>query len=176
MLDNLTPQLLAGQIISLVGLALCIAGFSSKRDDRLLVLLIGANIAFAIHFVLFSSWTAAALTLLIIVRIALARAFYGSWTAMTIMLVLSAIAAALTWQGPIDIFPVIAAVLGTVGMFILRGIPMRIVLAGAALAWTLNNILIGSIGGTLTEGIIFVTNLITIGRLIRAKRRGLLPS
>lgn len=176
MLDNLTPQLMAGQIISLVGLALCIAGFSSKRDDRLLVLLIGANIAFAIHFVLFSSWTAAALTLLIIVRIVLARRFYGSWTAMTIMLVLSAIAAALTWQSPIDIFPMIAAVLGTVGMFVMRGIPMRLVLAGAALAWTLNNILIGSIGGTLTEGIIFVTNLITIGRLIRAKRRGLLPS
>ncbi|TDT43129.1 inner membrane protein [Halospina denitrificans] len=176
MLDNLTPQLLAGQIISLVGLALCIAGFSSKRDDRLLVLLIGANIAFAIHFLLFSSWTAAALTLLIIVRIALARRFYGSWTAMTIMLLLSALAAAFTWQGPIDIFPMTAAVLGTVGMFILRGIPMRIVLAGAALAWTLNNILIGSIGGTLTEAIIFVTNLITIGRLVRAKRRGLLPS
>lgn len=176
MLDNLTPQLLAGQLISLVGLALCIAGFASKRDDRLLVLLIGANIAFAVHFVLFSSWTAAALTLLIIVRIALARTFYGSWTVMGIMLLLSALAAALTWQSPVDFFPLTAAVLGTVGMFALRGIPMRIVLAGAALAWMLNNILIGSIGGTLTEGIILATNLVTIARLVRAQRRGLLPS
>ena len=35
----------------------------------------------------------------------------------------------------------------------------------------LNNLAIGSIGGTLAEGLIFVTNLITIARMARARKR-----
>lgn len=46
---------------------------------------------------------------------------------------------------------------------------MRIMLGLAALAWMLNNLAIGSIGGTLAEGMIFVTNVITIIRMARAR-------
>jgi hypothetical protein len=35
----------------------------------------------------------------------------------------------------------------------------------------LNNLLIGSVGGTLAEGMVVVTNFITIFRLARMKRR-----
>jgi len=82
--------------------------------------------------------------------------------------------AMLTWQGPLDMLPMTAAVLGTVGMFMLHGIPMRFFLGGAALIWTIYNLLIGSIGGTLAEAIILVTNFITISRMARDRRRELL--
>lgn len=36
-----------GQLCGLVALGFCIAGFANKNDDRLLVLLISANVAFA---------------------------------------------------------------------------------------------------------------------------------
>lgn len=176
MFEELTWQLITGQVVSLIGLGLCIAGFSSKRDDRLLVLLISANVAFAVHFLFFASWTAAALTGLVIVRIILARHYPGNHSVMWLMLALSGLGAALTWQSYVDFFPLLAMILGTTGMFLLRGIPLRIMLGAAALAWMMNNILIGSIGGTLTEGIIFITNLITIVRIARAQRKGLLPS
>lgn len=48
---------------------------------------------------------------------------------------------------------------------------MRIVLGLAALAWMLNNIVIGSVGGTLAEGMVLVTNIITIIRLYRLKKK-----
>ena len=170
-LQSLSPALLAGQFFGLVALAICLIAFSSKNDDRLLVLLISANVAFALQFVFFSSWTAAALTVLVIVRIVLARRFTGSQWVMWAVLAANLVAAALTWRSWVDVFPLTAATLGTVAMFLLRGIPMRIVLGLAAFAWMLNNLIIGSIGGSLAEGLIFVTNIITIIRMARARKR-----
>lgn len=166
-MDALTPTFIAGQLVSLVALVLCILAFASKDDDRLLKLLISANVAFAVHFVLFESWVAAGITALIVVRIILVRRYKGSWLMMGLLLAASLAVAWLTWQGPLDVLPLTAAILGTIGMFMLRGIPMRVFLAGAALAWTLNNLLLGSIGGTVAEALIFATNAVTIARLAR---------
>ncbi|MBT2774599.1 YgjV family protein [Halomonas sp. ISL-60] len=171
MLENLSHSALAGQLCGLVALVICVVAFASKNDDRLLVLLISANVAFALQFVFFESWTAAALTGLVIVRIVLARRYMGSKAVMAGVLLASGIAAAFTWQSWVDILPVTAMILGTVGMFLLRGIAMRTFLGLAALAWMLNNLLIGTIGGTIAEGLIVVTNIITIIRLVRAKRK-----
>lgn len=164
-MEELTWRIIAGQTVSLIAFALCVIGFASKSDGRLFRLLISANVAFAAHFILFESWTAAALTAIIVVRVSLANRFKGSWRMMSALLLVSVIAAALTWQRPLDALPLTAAVLGTVGMFMLHGIAMRFFLAGAALAWTLNNLAIGSIGGTLAEALILATNLVTIVRM-----------
>lgn len=174
-MDALNLQILAGQAVSLVALGLCLLAFANKDDDRLLVLLISANVAFALHFVLFESWVAAGVTVLVVVRIVLVRRYKGSLPIMLALLGATGLVAGLTWQGPLDVFPLLAGILGTVGMFMLRGIPMRFVLAGAALAWTLNNILIGSIGGTIAEALIMVTNLVTIVRLARDRRLAAWP-
>lgn len=170
-MTDVDPQWLAGQLLGLVALALCLVAFSSKRDDRLLVILIAANVAFALHFVCFERWVAAGLTALIVLRIVLVRRYKGRWPVMLAMLAASLVTAVLTWQGPQDWLALTAAVLGTVGMFMLHGISMRWVLAAAAGAWTLNNLVIGSIGGTLAEALIMVTNLVTIARLMRDRAR-----
>lgn len=160
----------AGQFFGLVSLALCILAFASKRDERLMALLILANVAFALQFVFFESWTAAVLTVLVIARIALARRYPGSRLVMAGVLGASAVAAWLTWQGWADLPALIAMVIGTVGMFLLQGIAMRVFLGLAATGWMLSHLLAGSVGGTLAEILVIVTNTITIVRLIRAKR------
>lgn len=168
---ELAPHILAGQVLGLIALALCIVAFASRDDDRLFVVLILANAAFAAHFMLLQSWVAAGITCVIVLRIVLVRRYKGSWRLMVLLLAMSVVTAMLTWQRPLDILPLSATVLGTFGMFMLRGIPMRLLLAGGALLWMLNNLLIGSIGGTLAEALILVTNLITVTRLARAGRR-----
>jgi len=160
-----------GQLFGLVALAFCIAGFANKNDDRLMVLLISANVAFALMFAFFESWTAAALTVLVIVRIALARKYQGNWAIMAAMLMVNALVAWATWRTATDVFPLAAAILGTIGMFLLRGIPLRLVLGLAAFCWMLNNIVIGSVGGILAEAIVLVTNVITIYRLYRIRKK-----
>ena len=169
-MTDLDPQWLVAQGLGMAALALCVVAFSSKHDDRLLVILIAANVCFALHFACFERWVPAGLAALIVLRIILVRRYKRRWSVMLAMLGASMVTALLTWQGPQDWLALTASVLGTVGMFMLHGIPMRVVLAAAAAAWTLNNLAIGSIGGTLAEGLIMTANLITIGRLLRDRR------
>ncbi len=157
----------AGQVVSLVALGLCVLAFSSKDDRKLMSLLVSANIAFAIQFALFGSWASALLTLLVIVRIVLARRYARNYWVMSGVLAASCLGAWFTWQGPVDLLPLLAMFLGTLGMFLLRGVPMRLMLAAAATAWLLANLVVGSIGGVVAEAIVVFTNLITIFRLIR---------
>jgi len=171
LIAGMTLAQLLGQLAGLVALAFCIAGFANRNDDRLMVLLISANVAFALMFAFFESWTAAALTVLVILRIALARRYQRNWKIMAGILAVNLLVAWVTWKTTTDVFPLTAAILGTIGMFMLRGIPLRIMLGLAALAWMLNNIVIGSVGGVLAEGMVLVTNIITIARLHRLQKK-----
>ncbi len=172
-MEDWSLRFIAGQIVSLIALALCIVGFASKRDDRLFVLLIFANVAFAAQFALFESWAAAGISALIVLRVMLVRRCKGSWTIMTLMLVATLAVAAVTWEGWLDAAAIAAGLLGTFGMFMLEGIAMRAFLAAAALCWVVSNALIGSLGGTIAESLIFVTNGITIFRLVRDRKQGM---
>lgn len=169
-MEELSLRWLAGQGVSLVALALCVIAFASKRDDKLFVLLLFANVAFATQFALLESWVAAGISALIVVRIALVRRFPRHRALMVGMLLATLAVAALTWSGPRDLPALAAGLLGTWGMFMLRGIAMRVTLAVAAFCWVLSNLLAGSIGGTLAESLIFITNVVTILRLRRDGR------
>lgn len=162
---------LAGQGAGLVALALCVVAFASRRDDTLLVILLFANIAFAVQYVLFDAWVAAGIAVLVIVRILLARRWPGNWLAMGAILVGNGLVAIFNWTGPIDLLPLLAGTFGTVAMFMARGIPMRLLLVGTAVCWIATNLAIGSIGATLAESMILVTNLITIYRMRRDRQR-----
>lgn len=169
-MEELSLRWLAGQGVSLVALALCVIAFASKRDDKLFVLLLFANVAFATQFALLESWVAAGISALIVVRIALVRRFPRHRALMVGMLLATLAVAVLTWSEPRDLPALAAGLLGTWGMFMLRGIAMRVTLAVAAFCWVLSNLLAGSIGGTLAESLIFITNVVTILRLRRDSR------
>jgi hypothetical protein len=171
MLASLSPMELAGQLVSLTALVLCLIAFASKQDQRLMVWLLAANVAFALQFALFQSWTASVLTLIVILRIILARRYPGNLWLLGVILALNMAGAWVTWQSWHDLFALLAGTLGTLGMFLLRGIPMRLMLGAAALCWMTSNILIGSVGATLAEGLVLVTNAITIWRLHRLKQQ-----
>ncbi|WP_348766546.1 YgjV family protein [uncultured Salinisphaera sp.] len=171
MFDDLSLRWLAGQAFGLIALTLCVAGFASKRDDRLFFLLLFANVAFALQFAMFRSWAAAAIAALIVLRIHWVRRYKGSAAVMRVMAGLTVIAAVLTWSAPRDGWALAAGLIGTYGMFMLEGIAMRWLLAVAAFCWVISNLLVGSIGGTLAESLILVTNLVTIVRLYRARRQ-----
>lgn len=170
-MELLLDSFVLGQIAGFLALALCVAAFLSKDDDQLLAVLILGNVAFAVQFAFFGAWVASAISALIILRIYLARRFPRHlWVALA--MVLSTIAvAAVTWQGPADIFPLVAGIVGTVAMFMFRGIPMRLGLVVAGLCWIVTNALIGSIGALAAEALILLTNLATIIRLVRAGRQ-----
>lgn len=166
--DALTPAGWAGQFFGLIALVLCVAGFANRQDDRLFVLLLFANVAFALQFVMFGSWSAAAIAALIVLRIVLVRRFKGARSVMLALIAATVMVALATWTAPRDAWALAAGVIGAYGMFMHEGIAMRWLLAVAAFCWVISNLLVGSVGGTLAEALILVTNLVTITRLRRA--------
>lgn len=170
-MDAALLQQIAGQIAGFVALALCLVAFASRNDERLLAVLVFGNLAFVLQYALLEAWVAAAISVLVWVRTVLARRLQGSRPAMVVMLAAAFLVAALTWQGPMDVFPLAAGIFGTVSMFLLRGIPLRIGLAATALCWVITDIAIAAIGALLADLLVFVTNLLTIARMAREGRR-----
>lgn len=170
-MEGIPHSALLGQAAGFVALALCVVAFASRDDDRLLAILILGNVAFAVQFALFGAWAAAAISGLIIFRIVLARRFPGSLPATALLLVLTVGAVALTWQNAYDLLPLGAGIAGTISMFLLRGIPMRLGLVVAGFCWIGTNLLIGSLGALAAEALMLVTNFVTILRLARDRRR-----
>lgn len=168
MLEDVSTRWLAGQAFGLLALVLCVAAFADKRDDRLFFLLLLANVAFALQFAMFSSWTAAAISGLIVLRIQLVRHYKGHFVIMLVVAATTLVAGLVTWAQPRDAWALAAGLIGTYGMFMHMGIAMRWILAAAAFCWVISNLLVGSFGGSLAETLILVTNLMTISRLYRA--------
>ena len=158
-------QSLLAEVAGLVALALCITAFASKKDDRLLIILILGNVAFAAQFFMSGGLVAGAVSSLVVMRILLVRRLKGNVPVMAGFLLATILVAAWTWQGPWDLAPTFAGVIGTYAMFMLRGIPMRVMLAAAAVSWMVANYFNGSMGAFLAEGVILITNLTTIYRL-----------
>ncbi|RZL04878.1 MAG: YgjV family protein, partial [Rubrivivax sp.] len=69
---------------------------------------------------------------------------------------------------PSDWLPLGASCLGTIALFTLQGIPMRLLMLCGTGLWIANNLIVGSIGGTALEIVIAVINLSTIARMLRS--------
>ncbi|RCK48367.1 membrane protein [Thalassospira profundimaris] len=164
-LNDATPRWLLGQIASFIALGLFIAGFASKDDRKLLLILMAANTAVVAQFALLGSWVASAMTGIVILRILLARHYHGNYPVMISLLLLTIIAACFTWQGWSDAPALIAGLLGTIAMFLFHGIVLRWWLFTAAFFWVLSNLVAGAIGGIIAEALVMIMNLVTIWRL-----------
>jgi len=69
-----------------------------------------------------------------------------------------------------DWLPLGASCIGTLALFLLRGVPMRLAMLCGTFLWIANNIIAGSIGGTALEIVMAVVNGTTIWRMARAAR------
>ena len=72
--------------------------------------------------------------------------------------------------------PLGASCLGTLALFLLQGIPMRLVMLCGTGLWVANNLIVGSIGGTALELVVAAVNATTIVRLWRQGRAAQAPA
>ena len=70
-----------------------------------------------------------------------------------------------------ELWAILGMSFGTYSVFVLKGIPMRIGFLLGATCWLINNISVGSIGGSLLEATLISVNIITILRLLRDQRK-----
>lgn len=153
------------QCLGYLAFVLGVTAFAQKIDRRLKFFNATECAAYAFHFALLGNPSASISATISAVRAALSLRIRAAWLAVILLAINLGFGYHFAAHHPAAWLPVAASCAGTIAMFFLRGIPMRVLLACASLCWLINNILSHSIGGTLLEACISTTNLVTILKL-----------
>ncbi|WP_342610046.1 YgjV family protein [Vibrio tritonius] len=160
------------QALGFVSFALGISTFYQKNDRRLKIVMLIFNLNHLVHYLLLGSMVSALSIGLSALRTASAIYTSSKWVAALFVIggIAFGVSIADDWW---DLWPVVGTTIGTLAIFTLQGIPMRIAFMLGGMCWLINNILVGSIGGTLLETTLLSVNCLTIGRILRDKKRAL---
>lgn len=158
------------QLFGYLAFVLGIAAFWQRDDRRLRYLVIALSLAYTVHFALLGNPTASVSALVSAFRSWLSLRTRALRVALAIVAVNVALGA-LTVTEWRHLLPLVGAVVGTLAMFLLKGIRLRLALLCGTALWLTNNILSGSIGGSALEATIGLTNLVTIARMLFARNR-----
>ena len=161
------------QMLGYVALILGVSAFLQKSDTRLKVLIACESIVYVAHFILLGNFPASGSAAVSCLRMLVSLKSRSAWWLGAFLVISVAIGFAFA-KGAAGWLPVAASCLATVAVFRLRGVVMRGVLLVCTLLWLVNNVLSGSVGGTVLEALIAMINLSTVARLVlegRARRR-----
>lgn len=155
------------QCVGYAAFLLGVSAFLQKNDRRLKALNGAESLVYAVHFALLGNMTACASTVVSGIRSLLAVKLRSPFLAAAIIIVNVALGF-IFGRGCAGWLPVIASCAATLAILLMSGIKMRLVLLGCTLLWLVNNILSGSIGGTLLEAVIATINTATIAQMLKA--------
>lgn len=165
-LDWFSPAQCFGYVAFVLG----VACFLQTDDRRFKWLMTGECLAYIAHFALLGNPTAVASSSLSMLRSLLSLYTRSGWVAVAIVAANLGFGLAIAEQ-PRDWLPLAASCLGTLALFTLQGVPMRLLMLCGTGLWIANNLLVGSIGGTALEVVIAGINMTTIARLLRQRGR-----
>jgi Bacterial inner membrane protein len=149
--------------------------FLQQDDRRFKIFMALECLSYALHFALLGVPTAVASSLVSLARSVVAMRTESPWAAAAFVAVLLALGVWL-YSGWVSLLPLAASCIGTLALFLLRGIAMRLVMLGGTLLWIVNNVLVGSVGGTMLEVVVATTNTFTIWRMWQQRRGAAQPA
>ena len=164
----MTPEWLSpAQCIGYLAFVLGVGSFLQTDDRRFKSFMIGECLAYVAHFALLGNPSAVASSAISTVRSVLALKTRSPWVVALVVAINIAFGLAVAKQAS-DWLPLTASCLGTFALFMLQGIPMRLLMLCGTGLWIANNVIVGSIGGTALELAVAAVNLTTIIRLSRS--------
>jgi hypothetical protein len=154
------------QLLGYAAFALGVACFAQTDDRRFKIFMALECLSYALHFSLLGQPTAVASSLVSLGRSVAAIRSRSPWVAGFFIALSLALGAWLQtgWQ---SLLPIAASCIGTTALFFLKGVQMRLLMLVGTLLWLANNLIVGSIGGSLLEATIAATNIMTLLRLQR---------
>lgn len=159
---------LPAQLFGYVAFVLGVGCFLQTDDRRFKWFMAGECVAYVVHFALLGNPTAVASSLISMTRSLLSLRTRSKWVAVAVVAANIGFGLAIARQ-PSDWLPLTASCLGTIALFTLQGVPMRLLMLCGTGLWIANNLIAGSIGGTALEIVIAVINLTTITRMLRQR-------
>lgn len=152
------PQVILGQVIGFVGVALMCLSYQFKKSSTLFMIQLSASLMFCIHFLLLGAYTGLMMNGLEILREYLLLQEKKKWAnskpVIYGMALLMGIAGLCTWQSACSIFPIIASVVGTPILW--KRSPKAVRFGGLLVispCWMIYNICVVSIAGIVTEAL-----------------------
>jgi hypothetical protein len=163
-LVTLTTNLYLIQGLGFVAFIAGVYAFSKAEDQQLRIWQAIQSFVLALHFYLLGSESAAAMSLITGIRNSIS--VYKKVRGAAIVFLLIYISVGIyTFNELIDILPVISAVVGTIAVFYLSGIKMRLMMMLSTSLWIVHNTVFLSIGPLLMELIILATTARTTYKL-----------
>ncbi len=154
----------AAQITGYAAFAFGMACFAQTDDRRFKTFMALECAAYVLHFVLLGQATAVASTAVSLLRSLASLKSRRPWVGL-FFVALSLTAGLLLYRGWVSLLPIAASCIGTTALFFLHGLRMRLLMLCGTLLWLINNLLVGSVGGSLLEACLLLSNLWTIRRL-----------
>ncbi len=143
-----------------------LACFAQTDDRRFKIFMALECAAYALHFAMLGQGTAVASTLISLAR-SVAALKARTPAVGLLFIVLGLVSGAVLYAGPVSLLPIAAGVIGTSALFFLQGVPMRALMLVGTTLWLVNNLLIGSVGGSLLEACLLLANATTIVRMLK---------
>ena len=163
------------QVVGYISFILGISTFYQKDDRKLKIVMVVFNLNHMLHYLLLGSIVSALSALLSALRSATAI-YVSSKVVAGIFIFISLVSGVWLSNSIWEFWPILGTIIGTYSVFILKGIQMRIGFLIGATCWLVNNMLVGSIGGTLLEVTLISVNVMTIFRLLKDQQQTLATS
>jgi hypothetical protein len=157
------------QLFGYASLMLGMVTFSRKHDGHFKLWLTVQNVLYGVHFFLMGNPAAVASMGLSVARNLLSLRTRALWVAL-LLLVANLLLGFFVVKSAWNVLPLLAVAIATLSMFRLDGLRLRYGMLLATLLWLANNILTGSIGGTVMECVVAIVSCVTIFRLRRDAR------
>lgn len=150
-----------GQILGVIAFFCTSYGNLQKDEKKLKTILALSGFIWMLNFWYINAMTSLVITLINTIRISLSSYMHHSsykskLTYTIIFIIINIIAGIYTYQNYFSLFSVIAAIISTVTLFILKDKNLTYGLFGNEFFWTLNNICYFNIGGLLSNTISYI--------------------
>lgn len=167
----MTTSYIIGQALGLIALCFGLTVFLQKSDLKLKYRLAIYTLIMSAHFFFLGAYSAGISAALNGTR-TIVSIHYRKVAMMYFFMLLALVLAVPKITHFMEVLPIIGTFLSTYAFFKLRGLKMRYVICISALCWTIFNIWVGSVGGSLIEGTFVVMNAVTTYRLRKMVKNG----
>lgn len=146
----------AGQVIGIIAFVITGVAFFQKDEKKLKTILTISGLFWMANFWFLGSYTSFLITLINTIRQLVSRVMHESDYSKRVKLtylfvIVTIIVGALSWQSWVSFFPICAAVITTVSLFLWESKRMRTGLLISEFCWTVNNLHYMNTGGLLAD-------------------------
>lgn len=163
-----------GQSLGLIALCVGLTVFLQRSDRKLKYRLALYTAIMSCHFFLLNAYPAGISTALNSTR-TIVSIYYRRVLAMYVFMLLAMGLSLFKLTHGMELLPIAGTLMSTYAFFKLRGLKMRYLMWVSTLCWTIYNIWLGSIGGSMIEGIFLIMNGVTTYRLRKLVLNGQNP-